>query len=57
LAPHFTEGRYVNYLNADEVTEAGAVSAAFGPNWTRLREVKRRYDPGNIFHLNQNIKP
>src|SRR5262245_58864155 len=57
MAPHFTSGRYVNYLNADEVGEDTAVSAAFGPNWKRLREVKRKYDPDNIFHLNQNIKP
>ena len=57
MAPHFSAGRYGNYLNADEVGEDGAVSAAFGPNWKRLREVKRRYDPDNTFHLNQNIKP
>jgi FAD/FMN-containing dehydrogenase len=57
MAPHFGTGRYVNYLNTDEVTEESAVSAAFGPNWKRLREVKRRYDPDNVFHLNQNIKP
>ena len=57
MAPHFAGGRYVNYLNADEVTEAGAVSAAFGPNGKRLRELKQKYDPDNVFHLNQNIKP
>jgi FAD/FMN-containing dehydrogenase len=57
MAPHFTSGRYGNYLNADELAEGNAVSAAFGPNWKRLREVKRRYDPDNIFHLNQNITP
>ncbi len=57
LAPHFAAGRYVNYLNAEEMDQAGAVEAAFGPNWKRLREVKRRYDPENVFHLNQNIKP
>jgi FAD/FMN-containing dehydrogenase len=57
MAPHFGTGRYVNYLNTDEVTEESAVSAAFGPNWKRLREVKRKYDPENVFHLNQNIKP
>jgi len=33
------------------------VSDAFGPNWKRLREVKERIDPDNVFHLNQNIKP
>ena len=57
MAPHFSAGWYGNYLNADEVGEDSAVSAAFGPNWKRLREVKRRYDPDNVFHLNQNIKP
>ena len=57
MAPHFAAGRYVNYLNADELREGGAVEAAFGPNWKRLREVKRGYDPDNVFHLNQNIKP
>ena len=57
MAPHFTSGRYVNYLNADELAEGDSVSAAFGSNWKRLREVKRRYDPDNVFHLNQNIKP
>jgi FAD/FMN-containing dehydrogenase len=57
MAPHFASGRYVNYLNAEEVAETSAVSAAFGENWKRLRDVKRWYDPDNIFHLNQNIKP
>jgi FAD/FMN-containing dehydrogenase len=57
MAAHFATGRYGNYLNADEVAEAGAVAAAFGPNSGRLREVKRRYDPDNVFHLNQNITP
>jgi FAD/FMN-containing dehydrogenase len=57
MAPHFGSGRYVNYLNAEEVGEQSAVAAAFGPNWKRLGEVKRRYDPQNVFHLNQNIKP
>jgi FAD/FMN-containing dehydrogenase len=57
MTPHFAPGRYVNYLNADEVEDGGAVAAAFGPNWKRLREVKQRYDPDNVFHLNQNVKP
>ena len=57
MAPHFTAGRYVNYLNADEVGDDAAISAAFGPNAKRLRDLKRKYDPDNVFHLNQNIKP
>jgi FAD/FMN-containing dehydrogenase len=57
LSKHFASGRYANYLNAEEVGASDAVAAAFGSNWTRLRELKRRYDPDNIFHLNQNIRP
>jgi FAD/FMN-containing dehydrogenase len=54
MTSHFASGRYVNYLNADEASES---AAAFGPNAARLREVKRRWDPDNAFHLNQNIRP
>jgi FAD/FMN-containing dehydrogenase len=44
-------------LNAADVGDQVAVAAAFGPNFARLREVKRRHDPDNVFHHNQNIKP
>jgi hypothetical protein len=55
MAPHFTASRYVN---AEKVGDGGAVLTAFGPNWSRrLREVNRQYNPHNVFHLNQNIKP
>jgi len=48
-------GAYVNFL-ADEGTVG--VSAAYPPStWARLRTVKRRYDPENLFRLNQNIPP
>jgi FAD/FMN-containing dehydrogenase len=57
LTPHFAAGRYVNYLGADEIDQRTAVEAAFGPNFSRLREIKRRYDPDNLFHLNQNVRP
>ena len=46
---------YVNYLGDDE--GEAAPDSAYGPVYTRLREVKRRYDPDNLFHLNQNIVP
>jgi FAD/FMN-containing dehydrogenase len=48
-------GRYVNYLGDDAVNES--VTNAYGPNLARLREIKRRYDPTNVFRLNQNIPP
>jgi FAD/FMN-containing dehydrogenase len=57
MSKHFASGRYANYLNAEEVGARDTLAAAFGPNWTRLRELKRRYDPDNVFHLNQNISP
>jgi FAD/FMN-containing dehydrogenase len=51
----FTAGRYVNYLGDDDGEDA--VAAAYGPNYQRLRTLKAKYDPANLFHLNQNIQP
>jgi Berberine and berberine like len=48
-------GAYVNFL-ADE-GEARVRAAYPGATWERLRAVKRRYDPGNLFRSNQNIPP
>lgn len=45
---------YVNFLG-DEGT--ARVRAAYGPNYQRLVALKTKYDPENVFHLNQNIKP
>lgn len=55
LEPHLARRRYVNYLGDDE--SGDAVQAAYGPNYSRLAELKRRYDPDNLFRLNQNIEP
>ncbi len=55
MAPHFAQRRYVSYLGDDEAGDA--VRAAYGPNFSRLAEVKRKYDPDNLFRLNQNIEP
>ena len=54
LAPHLTEGRWLNYLGDDQ---DDAVRAAYGPNYDRLVELKRRYDPENVFRHNHNIVP
>ena len=54
LQPYMADRRYVNYLSADD---AGYTRDAYGSNYERLVEVKRRYDPRNVFHLNQNIDP
>lgn len=55
LEPHAADLRYVNYLDADDADDA--IRAAYGPNYDRLVEIKRRYDPENVFRLNHNIQP
>ncbi len=53
-APFASAGVYVNFLTADE---GDRVRAAYGPNYERLSQVKRKYDPLNLFRVNQNIAP
>ncbi|MBR0670664.1 FAD-binding oxidoreductase [Neoroseomonas soli] len=55
LRPFMGAGRYVNYIGEDEGSDATA--AAYGPNYRRLQQVKAKYDPANVFHVNQNIRP
>lgn len=55
MRPHLGTGRWLNYLGDDQAEDA--IRAAYGPNYDRLRAVKRRYDPDNVFHLNHNIVP
>jgi FAD/FMN-containing dehydrogenase len=57
MAKPFTTGRvYVNYIGAGEA--ADRVRAAFSPEkFARLSSVKRKYDPTNLFRINQNIPP
>jgi FAD/FMN-containing dehydrogenase len=55
LEPHLDAGIYINYLDRNEESR---ISKAYGEeNWKRLRVVKRRYDPDNLFCRNQNIPP
>ncbi|HEU4642989.1 MAG TPA: FAD-binding oxidoreductase [Gemmatimonadaceae bacterium] len=53
-APHATGGVYVNFLTGEE---GERVSAAYGGNLDRLMQLKGRYDPTNLFRVNQNIRP
>jgi len=54
LKPYSVEGGYINFMDGDD---AGRAKANFGTNYDRLSAVKAQYDPDNVFHLNQNIKP
>ncbi len=45
---------YINFMPDDE---SDRVEAAYGPNYKRLVEVKAKYDPSNLFRMNQNIQP
>ena len=55
LHPSSAGGGYVNMMMEDE--GQGRVRAAYRGNYDRLVEIKRRYDPTNLFHLNLNIPP
>jgi FAD/FMN-containing dehydrogenase len=54
MTSHALGGGYINFASADD---SGKVAANYGSNFDRLRDVKRQYDPDNLFHLNQNIRP
>ena len=54
MEKHATGSAYVNFMPEDEVNR---VSDVYGANMARLREVKAKYDPDNLFRLNHNIKP
>jgi hypothetical protein len=52
--PYSLGGGYVNFM-MEEGTDR--VKATYRDNYDRLMETKRKYDPDNFFHINQNIKP
>jgi FAD/FMN-containing dehydrogenase len=54
IHPYSAGGAYVNFM-MDEGQDR--VRATYGPNYQRLSEIKAQYDPGNVFHINQNILP
>jgi len=53
-APFATGGAYVNFMTQEEQDR---VRSAYGSNYDRLVTLKKKYDPNNLFRLNQNIQP
>ncbi|WP_300439185.1 FAD-dependent oxidoreductase [Christiangramia sp.] len=54
LKPYAAGGAYVNFMMEEE---EGRVKDSYGINFKRLGQIKKKYDPENFFHINQNIKP
>jgi FAD/FMN-containing dehydrogenase len=55
LQPFSTGATYVNFMSSEPEDQ---VRAAYGPEkYAKLSALKRKYDPNNLFHVNQNIKP
>jgi FAD/FMN-containing dehydrogenase len=54
LHPYSAGGAYINFM-MDEGEER--IQATYGKNYKRLAKIKKRYDPGNLFRVNQNIRP
>ena len=52
--PYLADGVYVNSLGKDE---AERVPDAYGEHYDRLRDLKNKWDPENLFRMNQNIEP
>ncbi len=55
--PFSSGGVYVNYLQAERDEGRDRVEAAYGTKYERLVALKRKYDPENLFRMNQNIQP
>jgi hypothetical protein len=53
--PYNLEGAYVNFMMDDEGD--ARIRATYGDNYKRLAAIKRKYDPKNVFRVNQNVKP
>jgi len=56
MQQHSTGGLYLNFAGFGEEKEA-LLRAVYGPSYERLVDLKTKYDPTNLFHMNQNIKP
>jgi hypothetical protein len=54
MKPYALGGGYVNFMMEDDQAR---VKESYGVNFDRLRKIKKKFDPDNFFHMNQNIKP
>jgi hypothetical protein len=55
MAPLMEDRAYINHISADDPPEK--VRASYGANHGRLRQLKARYDPTNLFRMNPNVTP
>ena len=53
--PYDLDGAYPNFMMDDE--GEGRLRATYGDNYPRLAALKRKFDPNNLFHVNQNVRP
>lgn len=58
MEPYASDGVYVNYLGTEADEGSNRLSAAYGPGkFEKLQALKQKYDPTNLFRMNQNIRP
>jgi FAD/FMN-containing dehydrogenase len=58
MQPYASEGVYVNYLGTEADEQSNRLPSAYGPGkLEKLVALKRKYDPANLFRMNQNIRP
>jgi FAD/FMN-containing dehydrogenase len=57
MEPYSTGGVYVNYLQETPEEGQDGARSAYGMNVRRLAEIKKQYDPRNLFRPTQNVSP
>ncbi len=57
IAPYAKDGDNLNFVALDAHNRRERIRAGYGQHWDRLVEIKRRYDPDNVFHRNNTITP
>ncbi len=58
MQPYSSDAVYVNYLNEEADEGSERIKAAYGrEKFAQLAVLKAKYDPGNLFRMNQNVRP